>query len=298
MTFPGTKKSRPRRFGVHAPMAGGLLKALDWVVEAGGNALQIFSGNPNAWKSPPWRDEQCSAFIERRLALDIRPCILHTPYLINLATPDDANWAKSGQQLRDALVAARRTGSEYVNSHIGSHLGAGTEYGIRRVADALLEVLGADGSDVSVLLENTNGSGNTVGSRLEELAEVLNLTEAQSRRLGVCIDTAHAWAAGYDLSTAEATTAFLDEFDALIGLDHLRCIHANDNRRALNGRSDVHEHIGKGLIGPEAFRALVNDERLAHVVFILETPKDTPADDRRNLRRLRGYQRRRGNGAR
>lgn len=273
-------------------MAGGLVKALDWAVEAGCNALQIFSGNPNAWKSPPWSDEQCHAFIERRKALDIRPCILHTPYLINLATPDDANWEKSKQQLRDALVAARRTGSEYVNSHIGSHLGAGAAYGIRRVADALLEVLGADDSGVVVLLETTNGSGNLVGSRLEELAEVLSLSDAQRDRLGVCVDTAHAWAAGYDLSTAEATTAFLDTFEAVIGLGRLRCIHANDNRRPLNGRSDVHEHIGKGLIGPAAFRALVNDERLADVVFILETPKETPADDRRNLKRLRGYQRR------
>lgn len=284
-------KALPRRFGVHAPLAGGLMKSLQWAVDATCNAMQIFSGNPNAWKCKPWGDSDCDRFRAERLRLDIQPCVLHTPYLINLATPDETNWGKSKGMLADALSQARRSGSEFVNSHIGSHLGSGMEAGVARVADALKEVIGEDESDVVVLLETTNGAGNLVGSHFEDLAAVMERLDGVSSRVGVCIDTAHVWAAGYDISTEEGTCDLLDTFDRLIGLDRLLCIHANDNRRALGGKSDVHQDIGEGQIGPAAFRTLVNDPRLAHVPFILETPKNGPADDKRNLDVIRGYQR-------
>ncbi|HEY3268542.1 MAG TPA: deoxyribonuclease IV [Armatimonadota bacterium] len=280
----------PKRFGVHAPLSGGLKGSLQWAADATSNAIQIFSGNPSAWKGRPWSGADCAAFDERRRAMDITPCVLHTPYLINLATPDDNNWTKSKGMLSDALAQATRSGSEYVNSHIGSHLGSGMDAGVARVAEALREVLSADGSGVVVLLETTNGSGNLVGSHFDELAAVLDACGPVRDRVGVCIDTAHIWAAGYDISSEESTTAVIDDFDRQIGLDKLLCIHANDNRRAFNGKSDVHQDIGEGEIGPAAFRALVNDTRLAHVPFILETPKENPGDDRRNLDVLRGYQ--------
>lgn len=283
-------KELPSRFGVHAPMAGGLMKSLKWAEDAGCNALQLFSGNPNAWQCAPWGEQACVAFHERRMALDMVPCVLHTPYLINLASPEDVNWEKSKTMLSDALLQATRSGCEYVNSHIGSHKGAGMDLGIQRVAQALRETLQADGSPVIVLLETTNGSGNLVGSRFEEIAEVLSLCDDLRARLGVCMDTAHIWATGYDISTVARTMEMLDEFDATIGLDRLHVIHANDNKRALGGHSDVHEDIGEGQIGPAAFQTLVNDPRLAHVAFILETPKNNPEDDRRNLERIKGYQ--------
>lgn len=283
----------PSRFGVHAPLAGGLMKAFQWGMDAGCNCLQIFSGNPNAWRAAPWKEADADAFRAARAEGDMRPCILHTPYLINLASPDDSNWDRSRRMLQDALDQARRTGSEFVNSHIGSHKGAGMVRGIQRVAEALAGVLEEDETEACVLLETTNGSGNLVGSRFEDLAAVLDLLAPHPRALErtfICLDTAHVWAAGYDLSTADATRAVLDEFDSVVGLDRLLCIHANDNKRELGGRSDVHEDIGEGRIGPDAFRTLVNEHRLAHVAFILETPKDSPADDRRNLDVIRGYQ--------
>lgn len=277
------------RFGVHAPLSGGLRGSLKWAEDATCNCLQIFSGNPGAWKGTAWKDADCAFFRAERERLDMKPCVLHTPYLINLASPDDYNWDRSKQMLRDALSQAARSGSEYVNSHIGSHLGAGMEAGIQRVAAALVEVLSEDGSGTIVLLETTNGSGKLVGSRFEELASVLELCGPVAHRVAICIDTAHVWATGYDISSAEGTRAMIDEFDSLVGLDRLLCIHANDNRKALGGKSDVHQDIGDGQIGPEAFRTLVNDERLAHVPFILETPKNNPADDKRNLDVIRGY---------
>jgi deoxyribonuclease-4 len=285
-----SEASLPHRFGVHAPLTGGLMKSLQWAVDATCNAIQIFSGNPNAWKCRPWGDADCDGFRAERLRLDLRPCVLHTPYLINLATPDDTNWEKSKQMLRDALGQARRSGSEYVNSHIGSHLGSGMDAGVARVADALIEVLTEDDGDTIVLLETTNGAGNLVGSHFEDLAAVMERAAPVADRVGVCIDTAHVWAAGYDISTVDGTRAMVDEFDRMLGLNKLMCIHANDNRRALGGKSDVHHDIGEGQIGPAAFHTLVNDPRLAHVAFILETPKEKPADDERNLNVLRGYQ--------
>lgn len=287
----------PTRFGVHAPLTGGLMKSLQWAVDATCNALQIFSGNPNAWKCRPWSDTDCEQFHSKRTQLDMWPCVLHTPYLINLATPDETNWGKSKVMLADAMAQAARSGSEFVNSHIGSHLGSGMEAGVRRVAEALTEVLGTDDSEVMVLLETTNGAGNLVGSYFEDLAGVLEQSHTVADRVGICIDTAHVWAAGYDISTREGTLDMLNRFDNLIGLQRLRCIHANDNRRALGGKSDVHQDIGEGQIGPAAFQTLVNDPRLAHVAFILETPKNNPEDDLRNLNVIRGYQRHGGEPA-
>jgi deoxyribonuclease-4 len=264
--------------------------SLKWAEEATCNCLQVFSGNPGSWKGTAWKQTDCEFFRAERERLDMRPCVLHTPYLINLASPDDVNWERSKQMLHDALAQAGRSGSEYVNSHIGSHLGSGMEAGIGRVAQALTELLANDDSGAVVLLETTNGSGNLVGSRFDELAAVLDACAVVADRVGICIDTAHIWAAGYDISTEDSAEAMLSEFDRIVGLDRLLCIHANDNRRDLGGKSDVHQDIGEGKIGPEAFRALVNDPRLSHVPFILETPKNSPADDLRNLNVIRGYQ--------
>jgi deoxyribonuclease-4 len=213
--------------------------------------------------------------------------VAHASYLINLASPDPALRRKSLDAFVQEMERARFLGIPHVVLHPGCHMGAGERKGIVRVASALNRTLARVAPPVGILLENTAGQGSCLGHRFEQLADVLERIRDE-RRVGVCIDTCHAFAAGYDIRTAEGYERTMGHIDGLIGLERIRAVHVNDCRKGLGSRVDRHAHIGEGFLGLEPFRLLVNDPRFAKVPKILETPKgDDLAEDRMNLATLR-----------
>lgn len=276
------------RLGVHVSIGGGLRKAVASAVAIGCNALQIFSSNPMGWRIAPLDPQAAAEFAALTRAHDLQPVVLHTPYLINLASDDPAILSKSRATVRAALDRAAVLGARYVVTHIGSHKGRGMEVGIAAVVDSLAAIL-RPGDEPVLLLENTPGSGNEIGGAFGELATILAALPAHRAHLGVCLDTAHLWGAGHDLSTPEGVTATIDEFQRVVGLDRLPVIHANDSSVRRGSRNDVHEPPGHGLIGGEGFRTLLNDPRLAALTFILEMPRvEVIAESRARLAELRG----------
>ena len=275
------------RLGVHIRIAGGLVKALDTARELGCEAVQLFSSNPNAWTRRPIDLETAEAFAAKAAALDIHPIILHTPYLLNLAAPDNDVWRKSKYALADALRRAPPMGAGVVVTHIGSHKGAGYEYGVRRIAEALAFALGAAKEPI-VVLELGSGAGHSIGSRFAEIADITTALGDAAARVGVAIDTAHLWGAGYDVSSADGVEATLAELDRCVGLQKLKVVHLNDTQVPLGSRRDRHYHIGKGRIGLDGFRALINHPAMRDLPGIIETPAgDGLTLDKQNLDALR-----------
>lgn len=276
------------KLGAHLSIAGGIDNSVDRAAELDVNAFQIFSHNVRSWSTRDLEDEEVARFKQKREDEGIEYVVAHTSYLLNLASPKDELWEKSKNGLREEIRRADELGLEAVNTHIGAHTGSGRETGLSRLVEALLEVTGDDvfrESDVDLLLENTAGSGTTLGVDFSELGEVLE--ELGDRKgLGVCIDTCHGYAAGYDFGTKSGLEETLEEFDREIGLDALRLIHLNDSVGEIGSNKDRHAHIDQGNIGENGFSALVNDSRLEGIPLILETPKeeiDGRAADRVNL---------------
>ena len=201
--------------------------------------------------------------------------VIHAPYLINLASPDDLIWEKSIALLSWTLGRGALLGARYVVFHTGSHRGSGVEAGIARIAQAIARILPETPPEVMLLLENDVGAGNSLGHSFEQLSAVLDLLPEFAERLDVCLDTAHLWGAGYDISSAVATRQLLHHFDETIGLSHLKVIHLNDTQMALGSHRDVHARLGEGIIGEEGLRALLSDPRLDHTAVLLETPIKT-----------------------
>ncbi|MDP2936869.1 MAG: deoxyribonuclease IV, partial [Dehalococcoidia bacterium] len=260
------------RVGLHLSIGKGLRKTAQTAAYAGCQAIQIFSGNPMGWKPSRHDPKEVEAFRSVLLEKDISPLYLHTPYLVNLAAPNPDVYAKSVATLAAALDLAGLLGASYVVTHLGSHVGTGLDAGKDRVVQALAEALRTP-SGAMVLLENSPGSRNELGSYFEEIGGLLGGLETIKGRLGVCLDTAHLWGAGYDLSTQEGVNQTLDEFERLVGIDRLHCIHANDSSVARGSRWDLHVIPGEGQIGVEGFRSLVNHPRLAEMTYILELPR-------------------------
>jgi deoxyribonuclease IV len=276
------------RLGAHMSIAGEPSNALRLGHSIGCQTIQIFTRSPNRWKAPPLTDEQASAFCTLRAELGIEPVVAHCGYLINLAAPADALWERSMGAAREEMARCARLGvGDYV-IHPGAHTGSGELPGLRRIAEALLLLLDATAEGgVRILLETTSGAGTHLGYRLEHLAWLIEQAGA-GERLGVCLDTAHVFGAGYSLSDGASYRSLWSEFDALIGIGRLGAIHLNDSKKERGSRGDRHELIGDGLIGIEAFARLVNDARLIHVPMILETPKGPDlSEDVRNLALLR-----------
>ncbi|NLG51312.1 MAG: deoxyribonuclease IV [Chloroflexi bacterium] len=261
------------RLGAHMSIAGGPANALRRGHSIECDAIQMFTRNANQWRARDLTTEEVAEFRRVRAETGISPVVAHSSYLINLATPDDALWTKSLNALLDETDRCQQLGiCDYV-LHPGSHVGAGEEAGLERVLQALDTACEETaGSPVRVVLEITAGQGTNLGYRFEQLAWLIERAAAPER-LGVCFDTAHAFAAGYDLRDEASYRATWQEFDAVIGLDQLRVIHLNDSKRELGSRVDRHEQIGEGSLGVEAFRLLVNDPALRHVPMLLETPK-------------------------
>lgn len=252
----------------------------------GCTAVQVFTSSPQMWKAKPVSDQMVNDFQDACARTGIDHVVSHDSYLVNLAAPDEAMREKSYGALREEMVRCGQYGIGWVVSHIGAHLGDGVPAGLQRAAELTKRLISETPSSVILLAETTAGQGSSLNSRFEEMGEFLDLC-GRPERLGVCLDTAHIFAAGYDIRTAESYHATFEEFDRLVGLNAIRAIHCNDSKKDLGTRVDRHAHIGEGFIGIEAFNQLVNDPRFFDVPILLETP-EAETMHAENLERLRG----------
>jgi Endonuclease IV (EC 3.1.21.-) len=270
------------RIGSHASIAGGVANAVDRQLEEGGNCGQIFSHSPQVWQSPSIEPDDAAAFREASKAEDIGPWLIHTSYLVNLCTPKAGLREKSVVSMQEEVEAASALGLPYVNVHLGAHTGAGESQGLANAVDALDAVTVPD--DVQILIESDAGSGTKLGGAFEHLATVL---DASTHDLGMCLDTAHAFAAGYDISTSAGVDATVEELASTVGLDRLTAIHLNDSKHACGTNKDEHAHIGEGEIGEAGMRAVVNHPELATVPMVLETPTEDGRSFAWNIQKVR-----------
>jgi deoxyribonuclease-4 len=280
--------AQERRIGMHMRTGRGLDKAVEMIKTLQLKAVQIFTGNPSAWRSAPL-DPQATAFFRRSLEeLEVRPAMAHAMYLINLASPNPTFMKKSRDALAAELTRAEAYGCQYVVTHVGSHMGEGAQAGIDRVVAALDDVLTRTaGSTTTCLLETSAGGGAYVGAKFEDLAQILGRLPQHAERLGVCFDTAHAYASGYDDGGQQGMRTTLDQLTAIISPERVYACHCNDTTVALGGKADRHVNIGQGNIGLEGFRALLHYEKLAHCAFVLETPGEEMLEGLENLTTLR-----------
>lgn len=276
--------------GAHVSSAGGVERAPERASRLESACLQLFTKQPSRWAEPELDGESVSAFRREREAHGIRVAVAHDSYLINLSSPDRDLWERSLSSFTGELRRAATLGLEYVVTHPGNATDGDTPSGLARNAEAVGRALEDVPDGPVVLLELTAGSGTSVGASFQNLAAILGALPAGSRRrVGVCLDTCHAYSAGYDLvSDYEGVWA---EFADVLGLDRLRLFHLNDSRHPLGSRKDRHEHIGGGSLGEEPFRRIVTDDRFRGIPKLLETPKedDPVANDLRNLRLLRSF---------
>src|SRR3984957_9723773 len=282
------------RIGIHTSIAGDIAGALDTASKLGANALQIFSASPRMWPRGSSRiaDADAARFKARRAELGLGPLVIHDNYLINLACPDRVMRTRSIQAFHDELVRAVSLDADFLVAHPGACLGTPMEQAISEIADGLRHAAkGIKLGKLRILIENTSGMGSAVGAKFEELKGILDLT--RDLPMGVCLDTAHTFEAGYDITTAEGLETTLAIVDRTVGLHRVYVLHVNDSKTPLGSRVDRHENIGYGKIGLEAFGRILNHARLgpgaqglAGRAFILETPIDRPGDDRRNVRGL------------
>lgn len=276
------------RLGAHESIAGGVHRALDRARSVGCDALQIFVRPNRSWKVPPLLQEDIALFHARLNGTAMHPVVAHASYLLNLASPDDDLWRRSIETLIIELRRCEILHVPWLVLHPGAHVGTGETAGLTRMARALSEVHSATADIRSqVLLETTAGEGTRLGYRFEHLAWLQENT-FEGERLGVCLDTCHVFAAGYELRTPRGYADTLDTFGRMIGLRRLKALHLNDSKGELGSRKDRHEHIGAGHIGLAGFRQLLNDSRLAGLPGLLETPKGKDlSEDRKNLAALR-----------
>ena len=274
--------------GAHMSIAGGLHRALERGRESGCSVVQIFLKNQLQWTAKPYRDEEIRAFKAAWRETGMRQVFAHSSYLINLAAPDPAEWTRAVEAFHDELERAEALGLPFVIIHPGSHKGEGVEAGVARIARAVdLVTSRTRGFRVMVLLENTAGGGATIGRSFEELAALLGGVK-EPERVGVCLDTCHLFAAGYDLRSQEGYEAAMKACARLVGIKRVRAFHLNDAKAPLGSGLDRHEKIGRGKMGVAAFRRLMLDRRFASVPMALETPKDPePKADRDALALLR-----------
>jgi deoxyribonuclease IV len=285
------------RLGAHLSIAGGLPRAVDRAVASKCEALQIFTKSAGQWRARPIPAEEIALFRKRVRDTGIRPVVAHNSYLINLASANDALRVQSMAALGEELDRAEALGLDGLVMHPGSYTNSSEQQGLDLIADGLRVLLKArPRARTKVLLEHTAGQGTNLGHRFEHLAYIIDRLN-QSRRIGVCLDTCHLLTAGYDMCSDAGYEATFEEFDRLVGLDRIKVFHLNDSKRPCGSRVDRHEHIGKGCLGLDPFRRLLNDPRFSSLPMLLETPKlDTPESrrrsdvdpwDARNLRTLR-----------
>jgi deoxyribonuclease-4 len=279
------------QFGAHMSIAGGYYRALEAALEHDCEAVQLFTKNANQWRARDIIEAEVAVFQETLGKTRVQSLLAHDSYLINLASPDEALYRRSLEAFTIEVERAERLGLRYLVTHPGAHVGSGEAAGLKRVAMALNQVLRCTkGYRVQILLETTAGQGSTLGHRFEHLSRILSSVRAPER-LGVCMDTCHVFAAGYALAPAPDYQETICQFDKLVGIDKLRAFHLNDSLKPFGSRRDRHAHIGRGYLGLEPFRLLVNDSRFQDRPMLLETPKELDQGksmDFVNLATLRG----------
>ncbi len=276
--------------GAHMSIAGGVSRALDRGSSIGSNGVQVFTKNNRQWAGPPINQADVVRWQEEMPALGIDYAVSHASYLINMASPKDDLWEKSLSAQKDELLRAHAYGIPHVVLHPGAHTGSGPDAGIERIAAALNRIHAEtpECSDTLTLLELMAGQGTTIGRNFGELHAIIERVN-DPERVGVCLDTCHAFAAGYDIRSDAGYEAMMAEIEEEIGLDRVKCLHFNDSQGALASHKDRHQHIGQGEIGTESFRKILNDPRWGGIPMLLETPKeDDLAEDVMNLATLCG----------
>jgi deoxyribonuclease-4 len=282
-------KLTSRQIGIHTSTSGGVETAAERAYRLGCNTFQIFSSSPRQWKPYLLTRSQCDAMRSLREKYKIKPLVIHTNYLINLAGTNPEFLVKSIDAFRAELERALALGAEYLVLHPGSFRGGSREEGLDRVATAIREAangLDLKANNLTVLIENTAGAEYSLGSSFEQVAELITKLRGLIPA-GACIDTCHTHVAGYDIVTEAGMRETLAQLDSTVGLKNVAVWHCNDAKAARGSKLDRHQHVGEGRIGLEPFRRLLNDPRTAHSAFIAETPIDEPGDDRRNVETLK-----------
>jgi len=274
--------------GVHVSGAGKIYETLDIAAGLGCQTMQIFARSPQRWRDGAKLDPaDIAEFRARREKFKINPVFIHISYLINLASPDKRLYHSSIKAYIDDLLEAEKLGADYIVTHMGSHKETSEAAGIKRLVAALNQIIEATkGMHAGILLENTSGSGSWIGYRFYHQQKIIaGLTN--KKRVGLCLDTAHAYLAGYDISTKAGLDQLLDEIEEMVGIKELKLIHLNDAAGALGCHHDRHDHIGKGSIGLAGMKRIINHPKLKNIPMILETPKSNQHSDKENLKLVR-----------
>ena len=273
------------RFGFHVSISGGLGLVAGRAKALKCDCAQIFSRNPRGWRYTPLKKDDVEEFKKTTEAAGLAPIAVHIPYLPNLASPDKNLYKQSVDSLTEELRRAELLGLPWVVTHVGKAMGQSEPDALKRVTEAVSESLSRVPGKTLVLLENTAGQGTEVGYKLEHIARIIDFVAAR-KRLGICFDTCHAFAAGYDVATKKGLENTLKEIDSFVGLSRLYMLHLNDSKGKLGGRLDRHWHIGEGFIGKNGFRLIVNHPLLRNLPGVMETPR-AEKDDLRNMRAIR-----------
>ena len=274
--------------GLHVSIAGSIDRSVDNAISMGCSAFQIFTRNPRGWAAKPLSSKDITSFKEKLAAskIDRLATVAHMPYLPNLSSPEDDPFARSMTSLIDEITRCNKLGIPYIVAHLGSHKGAGDKKGIEKLIKAFTKAAKETQDDVTILLENTAGQKNSVGSDFEQLASILFQLKPK-KRFGVCLDTCHAFAAGYDLRTEKTTALTLEKFGKAIGFEHLKIIHLNDSKGEIGCNIDRHEHIGLGKIGEIGLTHIIKFANSKNIPLILETPIDERRDDFGNIKKVK-----------
>ena len=274
--------------GLHVSIAGSIDKAVDNAVATECSAFQIFTRNPRGWAAKPLTSSDATNFKEKlaKSKIDRFATVAHMPYLPNLSSPEDDPFARSLDSLIDEAKRCSKLGIPYLVAHLGSHKGKGDEKGIEMLVKAFTKAAKDTSDDVTILLENTAGQKNSVGSDLDQLGSILSQLKP-AKRFGICFDTCHGFAAGYDMSTEKGAAATLEKLDKAIGFEHLKILHLNDSKGELGSNLDRHEHIGLGHIGEKGLGYIIKAINRKKIPIILETPIDERRDDVGNLKKVK-----------
>lgn len=273
--------------GVHVSGHGKIYDSLDCAERLSCNTMQIFARSPQRWRDNFLSSADIEEFKRRQALFKINPVFLHISYLINLASPNPKLYQASIDAYIEDILEAQALGADYIVTHMGSHKETSEDAGIKRLIDALNTIIArTKAGRVGILLENTAGAGSWLGYKFSHHSRIIAAIK-DKERIGLCLDTAHAYLAGYDIAKEDGLENTLDEIDALAGLGLVKLIHLNDARGQLGSKHDRHDHIGKGSIGMAGMGRIINHPRLRDIPFILETPKDTDSDDAMNLNSVR-----------